>query len=459
MPIADQLAHAADADLASLAAGLPPIDGALLERLSVGIGFVTNFWREQYLKQYIALGGSKIKFVTGNSGSGKTHCLRLFLHHAAQDGFKTAQLSARATKLYDFKEIYTAILMYADLQDCIKKCAKAVVREMGYDAADIPEGGTFADYLSGTGRFDALTRREMREQLNLLFLKNPRIDNNFAICCGILTGDALGYPILEPQSRALLYGWLSGAKEVRMPAIRRLGLSPSRITKYNARHMLRSLIEVLKTAGYNGLVVGIDDLDALAELSVLDDVQYTKMHREDAYESIRELVDDIDTLSCAMFVFAGHRKLFDNESAGIKSYQALWMRIQNEIANEQFNRFSDMIDMDRLIRQVYTPKMLVEMSRRFAELIEERLGEGLGIVIEHARAEALKADMTFSGGSLPRKICLLTLGRDTGGSDRDDEADGGWYSGGAESGDRGGISSDIDGGIGDDGRGDDHGGF
>ena len=31
-----------------------------------------------------------------------------------------------------------------------------------------------------------------------------------------------------------------------------------------------------------------------------------------------------------MFVFAFERELLDHDSAGLKSYQALWMRIQNE---------------------------------------------------------------------------------------------------------------------------------
>lgn len=49
-----------------------------------------------------------------------------------------------------------------------------------------------------------------------------------------------------------------------------------------------------------------------------------------------------------MFVYAFDRGLMDDENAGLKSYQALWMRIQNEIVGERFNRFTDMVDLDRL---------------------------------------------------------------------------------------------------------------
>jgi hypothetical protein len=141
--------------------------------------------------------------------------------------------------------------------------------------------------------------------------------------------------------------WLRGKKEARVAALRKLGLSPARITKYNARHMLRSLIEIIMIAGYKGLAVAIDNLDILIETSSLEEIRYTKMRREDTYESIRELIDGIDTFSHFMLVFAFDKILLEDEPKGLKSYQALWMRIQNEIISEQDNGFSDIIDIDR----------------------------------------------------------------------------------------------------------------
>jgi hypothetical protein len=311
---------------------------------------IVDFWREHYLDAYIAPGGSKIKFIAGKSGSGKSRCLRLFLSDAAERGFKTAYLSAKNVWLHDFKEIYAAILRTTDLQTCLQVCARNIVAQMGYRFEDIPQGMHFADYLISEGKFDPVTRLELRTQLGDAFFKNPRIDKNFAVCAALLTGGILGHPALEPASRDLLLAWLCGDKSVRLPTLRKLGLSPFKIAKHNARHMLRSLIEVLRLAGYAGLAVGMDDLDILIERSSLEEIRYTKMRREDSYESIRELIDEIDTLSHVMFVFAFDRRLMEDEAAGLKSYQALWMRIQNEIESRRFNRFSDIIDMDAYAR-------------------------------------------------------------------------------------------------------------
>ncbi len=82
-----------------------------------------------------------------------------------------------------------------------------------------------------------------------MFLKNPLMDHNFAYACSMLTGYLLGYPTLEEPSRDMLPGWLSGSKDVRVPALRKLGLSPTRITKFNARHTLRSLSQALRAVG------------------------------------------------------------------------------------------------------------------------------------------------------------------------------------------------------------------
>ena len=69
--------HTLQATIAQLSQGEVPDSEELLSQLSVGIEFLTDFWREQYLAQYIKEGGSAIKFVTGRAGSGKSHTLKL----------------------------------------------------------------------------------------------------------------------------------------------------------------------------------------------------------------------------------------------------------------------------------------------------------------------------------------------------------------------------------------------
>lgn len=333
-----------------------------------GIHFLTDFWEEKYLREYIRDGGSKIKFVTGRQGSGKTYFLQLMTKLARQENYKTVRFSARDVWMHDFREIYIEIFHQCDILDCLEAVSHHLIREMGFDVQEIPDGMRFIDYLSQNGMGDALTKREIRTQLKQIFLDNPMLDNNFALACSMLTGSILGYPVLEEQNRELLLAWLEGDRTIKLSQLRAMDFYPSRITRYNARHMLRSLAEVIRMGGYSGLFIAIDDLEILISRSSLEPIHYTKMKREDTYESIRQLIDDIDSMKNIMFVYAFDRKLMDDENAGLKSYQALWMRIQNEIVGERFNRFADMVDLDRLATQEYTPEVIVSMSESMAQM-------------------------------------------------------------------------------------------
>ncbi len=338
------------------------------EKLTCGIRFLTDFWREKYFQEFIRNGGSKIKFICGRPGSGKTHFLRLATAIAKEENYKTVQFSARDIWMHDFKEIYIEIFRQSNIMECLEAASRHLIKEMGFDYRDIPKGMKFIDYLSQNNMGDALNKREIRSQLRQIFLDNPMLDNNFALACSMLTGSILGYPVLEEQNRDLLLAWLEGDRSVKLSQLRALDFYPSRITKYNARHMLRSLAEVVRMGGYSGLFIAVDNLELLISRSSLEPLHYTKMKREDTYESIRQLIDDIDSMKNIMFVYAFDRELIDNENAGLKSYQALWMRIQNEIVGERFNRFADMVDLDRLEAQEYTPDVIVSISESLVDL-------------------------------------------------------------------------------------------
>lgn len=396
-----------------LAAGKAPDDGQLLRQLSAGINFITDFWKKHYLDEYIREGGSKIKFVTGRAGSGKTHLLNYIAMTAWEENYVTAGFSARDIWIHDFKEIYVEVFRQCDIVECLRRCSLQIIKNLGFAPEEIPADMTFMDYLSQNDLGDAITRREIRLQLKSMFLENPMIDNNFALACSLLTGGILGHPILEDQNRQMLRSWLEGDKSLKLSSIRGLGLSPVRITKYNARHMLRSLAVVIRMAGYSGLFITVDNLEILLSRSSLEPIHYTKLKREDTYESIRQLVDDIDSMKNIMFIFAFDREMLDNDNAGLKSYQALWMRIQNEVIGERFNRFTDIVDLDRLAAQEYTPQILREMSEKLADTYR-KLGDNAS-PISLETCESLIEQAKNGSVSLPRLVNMATLGGDLAG--------------------------------------------
>lgn len=365
--------------------------------------FLPDFLEREYLDSYVAAGGSKIKFLTGRPGCGKHEIMAEICRRAVDCGYRTVRFSAKDIWLHDFKDVYLEILRQCDVEACLAGCAAEIIRSMGYDPREIPKDATFMDYLSSIGEGDPVNRREIRQELRKIFLENPRMDNNFAICCSLLCGNILGHPLLEAGSREVLLEWMHGSSNVKLSMLRAQGLSPSRITKLNARHMLRSLVEVICAGGSRGLCVAIDDLEILLNRSGLDEIHYTKNRREDTYESIRQLIDDIDSQNHMMFIYGFDRALIDNENAGLKSYQALWMRIQSEVAGSRFNCFSDMLDLDLLWEQMITPEMITAMS------------EGL---LTDEEAKELKNKCRFGEfgifEAVNRKITEILKGEETG---------------------------------------------
>ena len=400
--------HTLQATIAQLSQGEVPDSEELLSQLSVGIEFLTDFWREQYLAQYIKEGGSAIKFVTGRAGSGKSHTLKLLRSIGRAEGYVTVNISARDVWLHDFREFYLEILRRANIKALLADCAKAIILDMGYDPTQIKRGTTFLDYLAEIGHADGLTRWEIRSQLRQRFLNNTAMDNNFSLACSLLCGSMLGHPTVEEANEELLYAWLHGEKQIRMTQLRPLGLAPSKVTKYNARNLLRSLASLVVAGGHSGLLITVDNLEVLVDSSGMNPLHYTKMRREDTYESIRQLIDDIDTFSHTMVVFSFERSLLDNENRGLKSYQALWMRIQNEVVSERINKFSDVIDLDRIASQIYTPAMLIQMSEKLAQVVGRI--DVQAKVFDEETAYKLIAQAKSGSISLPRLVNRTTLG-------------------------------------------------
>ena len=342
-----------------------------------GIRFLLEFWKQMYLQEYIPSGGSKIKFLTGKYGSGKTYALQQVLRDADELGYRTVSFSAEEVYLNDFKDIYVEIIRQTDILATLRKCVDEVLRSIGMDPTRIPEGRTALDYYTSTGEMSVILRGELREVVTNMFLKNRNMDHYFAQVCALIVSSMLGLFSLDEESVQLLVGWMLAKKEVRVSALKPLGVSPARINKMNARHMLRSLCEVVKMSGAKGLVVAVDDLDILLNRSGNGIVKYAKVKRDDTYEIIRQLIDDIDTMHNILFVFAFDRAMLEDEKAGLKSYQALWMRIQNEVLSRRFNRFADIADLDRMANSsycdAYSDNAILKIASGFAE---QALSEG-----------------------------------------------------------------------------------
>jgi hypothetical protein len=392
--------------MVELSFGRVPLDKDILRSITVGLDKVSSFIKDEYFDTYISHGGSKIKFVTGKKGAGKSHLLKLMSFDAMDSSFITVELDSRELLLSDLTNLYLAILKNLDLEKLISRSALNMVKSLGYDYTEASEK-SFASWLGDRGELTFYSKSEIRLGLRKIYQENPNLDYNFAQIMSLLAASSLGTLKLDNETSDIVARWLKADKTLKLSELRSLGLAGYRINKFNARFLIRSLSELVHLAGYNGLFVSIDNAESMISTSSLNPVKYTKMRRDDGYEAIRELIDDIDTFRYFFLVFGFDRSLIDNEKNGIKSYQALWLRIQNEIVSKRVNLYTDLLNLDKINMSLYTEEAILEMSRRLSQLFTSY--DISAVPMTDADAERLMKESRYGETSLPLLVNRFTL--------------------------------------------------
>ena len=385
-------------------------DPDVLRSLSEGTSEVTQFFRKNYFTSFIPEGGSAIKFLTGKKGSGKTHLLSLLELEARDAGMETVMLSAEDFLLSDLSNLYREVIGRIDADALASDVAHVVMKKLGYGDFELGGNKSVFDQLADRGEADPLTVRSINKGIKDFIMNNPKMDSNFAICFSLLISGKVGTTAIDDAERELIMNWLQGDAELKIRELRTIGLLPYKLTKFNARNMLRSLSQLILLSGKSGLAIMVDDLEVFLSGSTLNPVRYTKKRRDDSFESIRELVDDVDTMKGLFFIFAFDSVMLDDDRKGFKSYQALWLRIQNEIISERLNLFRTLLDMDDINSYYLTKESIVTMSGKYSAYLRSK-----GIESEPVTGEiAEKLMLTGRNGAVSLPLLLLEemLGND-----------------------------------------------
>src|SRR5437764_10031163 len=266
-----------------------------------------------------------------------------------------------------------------DLREVVARLCAVIVREVGYQPEEVAAGERFLEWVErerGVPR--APLERRLLEALGKV-AREPAFDLAFGTAVAHLAADHLGYRLLNEVEAGALWRWLLGAK-VSLSELRPLRLY-KRMDRHTARGALRSLAALALQAGYRGLVVCVDNLDALLERDLdTGRLRYTRGLRDEAYEAIRELIDDVDEARASLYLFAGRRTVLEDEKAGISSYEALRLRLVPEVRANHFNPYADVVDLDlaRSLRYLSASDMQ-ELAARAAALAPSVRGLAAGL--------------------------------------------------------------------------------
>lgn len=298
---------------------------------------------EDDLDNYIAQGGSKVRFISGDYGDGKTHFMSMARHLALKKQFAVSfVVLTREVPIHKFEIVYQAIVR------------KLTGNFSGTGIRSMLKG--WLDHLSQVKEKEkSLKQVAVRSALASELRETPGMDINFANGLIALVNNAFA-PVKKDEEDTreadyeTLMHWFEGGKVTKRE------LKPFQIyeglTKTNSRHFLNSLILFLRKTGHKGLILLLDEMETVMAQSL--------SIRNNAYENVRLLIDNSESAQYIHIFFSIIPDLLTAEK-GFKSYDALWSRVRSIGDTTRLNYRGVLVDIHRTPLK---PDELLELGRR-----------------------------------------------------------------------------------------------
>ncbi|MFO0605014.1 MAG: BREX system ATP-binding protein BrxD [Polyangiales bacterium] len=257
-------------------------------------------------------GEGTFKFLRGGYGCGKTFMARATLLDALGKNFAASfvVVSDNDLHFHRFDDVYRKVVEGLATSSCPRGALGDILdRWMGKVEDAVIAGG--AD--EGSPDFDALVQKRMEQ--DIASRTGGRAPEDFARAVrAVFELKQKG----NTQDAAALVSWLSGSDKVPQ-TIKKLASLKGEITGRDAMDYLHGIVEVVKAAGYEGLVIVIDEAETI--LRMRSDV------RGKSLNGIRQIIDAADRYKGLLWVFTGTPEFFDSPR-GVKGLPPLHDRIQ-----------------------------------------------------------------------------------------------------------------------------------
>jgi hypothetical protein len=264
------------------------------------------------LFEKIENGKAATKFLEGDYGGGKSFLLKVIEEMAFNENFVVSKITiTRDIPFNRFEEVYKNIVKTlkcktgTSLEHIIERWLtglKMVAMEETMDPL----------------RQNSIVRENMTQDLEAA----RKYANSFAIAIENYNSAASSG---DTETAHYAQAWLRGDSNIPFTMKRKFGVKGD-VTKENAFTFLEALSAFLKSLGYSGLVILIDEVEYIRSL-------HTTKLRDSAYDYIRYIYDEcnLGNFESTLFVFAGTSEFFEDSKKGIPSYQALYDRIKDAL--------------------------------------------------------------------------------------------------------------------------------
>lgn len=304
-----------DAILQSLKAGVVPRRG--LQYIQVGRAEEVKALVEDI--ERIAEGGSAVRFVIGEYGSGKTFLMQLVRSAALEQNLVTMHGDLAPNRRLDSSQ-GQARALYAELAKNLSTRAK-------------PEGGAMRSVVE---RFVGSARKEANQSdSETSEIIDERLNHFKEKVGGFAFAEVLnayweGYRDGDMEKKENAIRWLRGEYTTKTDVRKDLG-TRRYINDDNAYDYLKLFAQFVVETGYDGLLVGLDEMVNLYQIS-------HSTARKNNYDQLLRIVNDClqGSVEHLGFLMCGTPEFLTDTRTGLYSYEALRSRLQeNTFATEE----------------------------------------------------------------------------------------------------------------------------
>jgi hypothetical protein len=311
----------------------------------ISVGDYVAFLNGEYLHDYVDGGGAAVKFVVPSEDGAATAFLETFGRQAAEAGYAVARVDAVETRVHLLEQVFFEVARQVDWDELAMVATGKAVAAAGYPAP--PEGGVSLDRLAAHYQVDPRElKRDVDRQLQEQVHRDYAMVQEFRTAMLRLCQAQLDSGQVVDAEHAAVLDWLRG--DLRQISVLRSALIFRRIGRHNARHLLFSLAHWLAVNDRAGLALVLDIRRlGFARRPSPEDRHghyYTRAALLDAYEVLRQLVDNTDEMANCITVVLVSPAFLSDSPRGLDAYQALKLRIFDEVRDaNRDNPFSSLI--------------------------------------------------------------------------------------------------------------------
>ena len=291
-----------------------------------------SFLAGEYLEDYVANGGAAVKFVVPRDDTAASAFSSGFAAAAAQRGYAVAAVDAVETRVHLLEQVFFDVARQVDWDALADVAAARAAIAAGYP---LPEGATLS--IEGLAAHHQVDQRELKRDLDRSLqaqvLRDYRMISEFRTAMLRLCQARLHTGQVADAEHAAVLDWLRG--DLRQISTLRSALIFRRIGRHNARQLLFSLAHWLAVNDRAGLAILVDIRRlGFARRPSPDERHghyYTKAALLDAYEVLRQLVDNTDEMANCIVVVLASPAFLTDAGRGLDAYQALKLRVFDEV--------------------------------------------------------------------------------------------------------------------------------